>query len=57
MTAVDADHFHGEIVPAARPVVFRGLVGHWPASAPPAPGDEACSTTSRASTARSLSAR
>lgn len=41
MTAVDADRFHGEIVPAARPVVFRGLVAHWPAVAAARQGDAA----------------
>lgn len=39
--AVDADHFHGVIVPAARPVVFRGLVSHWPAVQAARQGDEA----------------
>jgi hypothetical protein len=41
MTAVDADRFHGEIVPAARPVAFRGLVAHWPAVAAARQGDAA----------------
>jgi hypothetical protein len=41
MNAVDADRFHGEIVPAARPVVFRGLVAHWPAVAAARDSDEA----------------
>ncbi len=29
--AVDAKRFHTEIVPAGRPAILRGLVGHWPA--------------------------
>lgn len=41
MNTVDAARFHGEIVPAARPVVFRGLVGHWPAVQAARQGDEA----------------
>ncbi|UAL11126.1 cupin-like domain-containing protein [Caulobacter segnis] len=41
MTAVDADRFHDEIVPAAQPVVFRGLVAHWPAVAAARQGDDA----------------
>jgi hypothetical protein len=41
MSAVDADHFHGVIVPAARPVVFRGLVAHWPVVEAARNGDEA----------------
>lgn len=41
MHAVDADRFHAEIVPAARPVVFRGLVAHWPAVAAARQADEA----------------
>lgn len=41
MNAVDADHFHGVIVPAAKPVVFRGLVSHWPAVQAARQGDEA----------------
>lgn len=41
MTAVDADRFHGEIVPAARPVVFRGLVDHWPVVQAARQGDAA----------------
>lgn len=39
--AVDADHFHSVIVPAAKPVVFRGLVSHWPAVQAARQGDEA----------------
>lgn len=39
MTAVDADRFHGEIVPTGQPVVFRGLVGHWPVVAAARQGD------------------
>ncbi len=41
MNTVNADHFHGEIVPAAQPVVFRGLVSHWPVVAAARQGDEA----------------
>ncbi|MET3666769.1 hypothetical protein ABIC66_003396 [Caulobacter sp. 1776] len=41
MNAVDAGGFHGVIVPAARPVVFRGLVSHWPAVEAARRGDEA----------------
>lgn len=41
MTAVDAERFHGAIVPAGQPVVFRGLVGHWPAVAAARQGDAA----------------
>lgn len=38
---VDADRFHGEIVPAGQPVVFRGLVASWPAVEAARQGDEA----------------
>ncbi|HWU80769.1 MAG TPA: cupin-like domain-containing protein, partial [Caulobacter sp.] len=41
MSAVDADHFHEAIVPAAQPVVFRGLVAHWPVVEAARNGDEA----------------
>ena len=41
MTAVDADEFHGTIVPAAQPVIFRGLVSDWPAVQAGAQSDEA----------------
>lgn len=41
MSGIDADRFRDEIVPAARPVVFRGLIAHWPAVAAARRGDEA----------------
>lgn len=41
MNTVDAARFHGEIVPAAKPVVLRGLVSHWPVVQAARQGDEA----------------
>ncbi|PHY18043.1 cupin-like domain-containing protein [Caulobacter sp. BP25] len=41
LQAIDADRFHGEIVPGGRPVVLRGLVAHWPAVKAALAGDEA----------------
>lgn len=41
MTAIDADAFHGTIVPAAQPVIFRGLVSAWPAVQAGTDSDEA----------------
>ena len=41
MTAIDAETFHGTIVPAAKPVIFRGLVSAWPAVQAAGQSDEA----------------
>lgn len=41
MNGVDAQRFQDEIVPAAQPVVFRGLVASWPAVAAARQGDAA----------------
>ncbi len=41
LTTIDADQFHGMIVPAAQPVIFRGLVADWPAVRAGRDSDEA----------------
>ncbi|MBU4432829.1 MAG: cupin-like domain-containing protein [Alphaproteobacteria bacterium] len=41
LRAVTAADFHGTIVPAAQPVILRGLVSHWPVVQAAAAGDEA----------------
>jgi hypothetical protein len=41
MGAISAEAFHETIVPAAQPVIFRGLVADWPVVKSAALGDEA----------------
>lgn len=41
LSSVDAASFHGEVVPAAEPVVLRGLVRNWPVLAAEYSGDQA----------------
>jgi len=41
LTTIDAEQFHGTIVPAAQPVIFRGLVADWPAVRAGRDSDEA----------------